>query len=59
MADDLLDFPPLRSDAEYLTLARSIVGSEKWREAQTGDPRTGRKVLGALIETMLNPSLEA
>ena len=50
---------PPRSDAEYLALARSIIGSEKWREAQGRDSRTRQKVLSALIDTVLTPSAGA
>lgn len=53
------EWTPRRSDAEYLTLAWSIIRSEKWRTARMKDARGRRRVLSVLIDTALTPCAEA
>lgn len=43
----------IRSEAEYLALARSILDSVEWRSALGKDPRMQRRVLSRLIDKAL------
>ncbi|MBW4657005.1 MAG: TniQ family protein [Kaiparowitsia implicata GSE-PSE-MK54-09C] len=43
----------LRSEAEYLELAKTILASDEWRVGQGKDARAQRRTLGALIEKAL------
>lgn len=43
----------LRSEAEYLELAKTILASEEWRAVQGKDPRAQRRTLGTLMEKAL------
>jgi hypothetical protein len=44
---------PVRSDADYMALARSILASEEWRAVQGRDPRTQRRALNSLVDKAL------
>lgn len=56
---DVPGYRPLRSNTEYLELARLIIVSKEWRAAQEVTPRERRKTLNALVHTVLTPTTGA